>query len=119
MLTSQTVARDLPRLRRYARALTGSQASGDAYVTATLEALAEDPSGLTGEDGLTIGLYRAFTKIWNSVNGKTNRKTEVSTASDEHIVNIAPSPGRPSCSSRWRTSRSKTPPQYWASILPR
>ena len=92
MLTSQTVARDLPRLRRYARALTGSQASGDAYVTAALEALAEDPRSLTGEDGATIALYRAFTKIWNSVNRKTLRKTEMSTVPDEHIVRIAPLP---------------------------
>ena len=43
MPTSQAVAQHLPFLRRYARALTGSQASGDAYVAATLEALIEDP----------------------------------------------------------------------------
>ena len=37
------VAANLPYLRRYARALTGSQASGDAFVRATLEAaLADD-----------------------------------------------------------------------------
>ncbi len=35
---SKTVAQHLPLLRRYARALTGDQASGDAYVAATLEA---------------------------------------------------------------------------------
>jgi DNA-directed RNA polymerase specialized sigma24 family protein len=34
MLTSQSVKDHLPVLRRYARALTGSQASGDSYVTA-------------------------------------------------------------------------------------
>jgi CheY-like chemotaxis protein len=44
--TSQAVAQHLPYLRRYARALTGSQSSGDAYVAATLEALVEDPSVL-------------------------------------------------------------------------
>jgi len=38
MLKSQTVTQDVPFLRRYARALTGSQTSGDAYVAATLEA---------------------------------------------------------------------------------
>ncbi|HEY5080689.1 MAG TPA: response regulator [Bauldia sp.] len=92
MLTSQTVTQDLPRLRRYARALSGSQASGDAYVIATLEALAEDPGALDSEDGTTIALYRAFTKVWNSVNGKTIRKIEVATVSDEHIIRIAPLP---------------------------
>ena len=42
MSTSQAVAQHLPYLRRYARALSGSQASGDAYVAATLEALVQD-----------------------------------------------------------------------------
>src|SRR6516165_4936314 len=37
--TSQAVLQHLPSLRRYARALTGSQASGDAYVVATVESL--------------------------------------------------------------------------------
>src|SRR5690606_22642850 len=34
----------LPYLRRYARAVTGSQTSGDAYVAAVLEALIADVS---------------------------------------------------------------------------
>ena len=37
------IARELPYLRRYARALTGSQKSGDAYAAATLEAMLDDP----------------------------------------------------------------------------
>ena len=51
MSTSQAVAQHLPFLRRYARALTGSQHSGDAYVAAALEALIEDPSVLDGPAG--------------------------------------------------------------------
>ena len=39
MLTSQSVGEHLPMLRRYARALTGSQKSGDSYVAAALEAM--------------------------------------------------------------------------------
>ena len=42
MTRSQLVAEHLPLLRRYARALTGNQASGDAYVGAMLEALLQD-----------------------------------------------------------------------------
>lgn len=64
---SQTVARHLPFLRRYARALTGSKSSGDAYVTAVLEALFEDPDSLPPDGDPRIDLYRTFTKIWNSV----------------------------------------------------
>jgi len=64
---SQTVTQDLPFLRRYARALTGSQTSGDAYVTATLEAVVADPSALDDAAGSRVALFRLFTKIWSSV----------------------------------------------------
>ena len=43
MSLSHEIASHLPFLRRYARALAGSQASGDAYVRATLEAIVESP----------------------------------------------------------------------------
>src|SRR5437588_444838 len=64
---SQAVAQHLPYLRRYARALTGNQTSGDAYVKTTLEALIEDPSVLDQGASTRVALYRLFTKIWNSV----------------------------------------------------
>ena len=67
MSTSQAVAQHLPFLRRYARALSGNQHSGDAYVAAALEALIEDPSVLNGSSGPRVALYKLFTKIWNSV----------------------------------------------------
>jgi 16S rRNA C1402 (ribose-2'-O) methylase RsmI len=47
MSRSQLVAENLPLLRRYARALTGNQSSGDAYVGAMLEALATACNGNT------------------------------------------------------------------------
>ncbi len=67
MLKSQAVAQYLPFLRRYARALAGSQASGDAYVSAALEALIEDPKAIDNSAGPRVALYRLFTKIWGSV----------------------------------------------------
>lgn len=65
------VAHHLPYLRRYARALTGSQSSGDAYVAATLEAMIKEPSILGETDKPKVALFRCFTAIWNSlpVNG--------------------------------------------------
>jgi DNA-directed RNA polymerase specialized sigma24 family protein len=39
---SERIAHELPYLRRYARALTGTQRTGDAYAVATLEAIIED-----------------------------------------------------------------------------
>jgi CheY-like chemotaxis protein len=64
---SSAIAQYLPFLRRYARALTGSQASGDAYVAATLEALITDRSVIDDERGARVALYHLFTKIWSSV----------------------------------------------------
>jgi DNA-directed RNA polymerase specialized sigma24 family protein len=57
----------LPYLRRYARALTGSQTSGDEYVAATLESLIKDPQPLDSEDSLRVTLYRLFSTIWSSI----------------------------------------------------
>src|SRR6202051_904547 len=67
MSRSQLVAEHLPLLRRYASALTGNQASGDAYVGAMLEALLQDQSLLDEQHGPRAGLFRLFTQIWNSV----------------------------------------------------
>ncbi|MBS9476718.1 response regulator [Ancylobacter radicis] len=67
MSTSQLVAQHLPFLRRYARALSGSQSAGDAYVTALLETLIADPSTLDREVEPRVALYRLLTRLWNSV----------------------------------------------------
>ena len=42
--TTAEISKALPYLRRYARALTGSQSSGDNYAAATLEAVLADRS---------------------------------------------------------------------------
>src|SRR6266576_5954492 len=73
MSRSQLVAEHLPFLRRYARALTGNQASGDAYVGATLEALVEDPTVIDDTGGPRVALYRLLTKLWGSVGLNTRQ----------------------------------------------
>jgi CheY-like chemotaxis protein len=84
----------LPYLRRYARALSGSQASGDAYVAATLEALVQDPKVLDSGLSTRIALYRLFTKIWNSVsiNGKTAGAGSSTQPVERHLAQIPPKP---------------------------
>ncbi|MFD2140711.1 response regulator [Ancylobacter oerskovii] len=67
MSTSQIVAQHLPFLRRYARALSGSQTAGDAYVTALLETLIAEPGVLDNPAGPRIALYQLLTRLWNSV----------------------------------------------------
>jgi DNA-directed RNA polymerase specialized sigma24 family protein/CheY-like chemotaxis protein len=90
---SRTVAQYLPFLRRYARALTGSQASGDAYVAATLEALIADPSVIKEDGGSRVALYRLFTRIWNSIslNGPGGT-SETKLPGEQKLANITPLP---------------------------
>ena len=60
------VAAHLPFLRRYARALTGSQNTGDAFVKATLEAALADEDLAQSLRGGRVPLYCAFNKVWSS-----------------------------------------------------
>ena len=108
------VARGMPRLRRYARALTGSQAAGDAFAAATLEAivsggalllLAEASGGGASVGGISSGgisdgrtsdgrasdgrakvaLFQAFHVVWASA-----REPPVGGAPD-HVPDGGPS----------------------------
>lgn len=60
------VANQLPYLRRYARALTGSQTAGDSFVRATLEAALADEGlrAIIGEG--RPQLYHAFNRVWST-----------------------------------------------------
>ncbi|MGQ0558282.1 MAG: response regulator [Sphingosinicella sp.] len=58
----------LPFLRRYARALTGSQVHGDNFVRAALEAIVAAPEAFPREVDPRLGLYRTFHAIWSSAN---------------------------------------------------
>jgi DNA-directed RNA polymerase specialized sigma24 family protein len=60
------IGENLPYLRRYARALTGSQQSGDHYAAATLEAILADPAQFDGDMPPKVALFRAFHVIWAS-----------------------------------------------------
>jgi len=90
-VTANAIAEHLPTLRRYARALSGSQTSGDAYVAETLEALVEDPTILEGQSGVRVALYRAFTRVWNSID--LNRSGTIGSPPPErHLSEITPLP---------------------------
>ena len=60
------IAPHLPYLRRYARALTGSQTAGDAAVAATLGAIIDDRSGFTARVAPRLALYKMFQTHWRS-----------------------------------------------------
>ena len=67
MSVSTAIVPQMPYLRRFARALTGSQASGDAYAAATLEAILGGTAVLAHDLEPRAGLYRIMLKIWRSV----------------------------------------------------
>jgi CheY-like chemotaxis protein len=69
------LARNLPFLRRYARAATGSQSTGDALVRATLEAALEDQDTLEQISSSPTGLFRAFSAMWSSVDPQADTPT--------------------------------------------
>ena len=63
---SDRLAEHLPRLRRYARALTGRQQSGDAYAVATLEALVAARDEVRRAPDPRLLLFRTFHDIWET-----------------------------------------------------
>ncbi|MVA96936.1 response regulator [Nitratireductor sp. CAU 1489] len=66
MSLSTRIAPHLPLLRRYARAVTGSQTSGDAYVAAVLEALIADVSAFPDTSSDRVALYKLFSTVFGS-----------------------------------------------------
>ena len=80
----------LPYLRRYARALTGSQVSGDAYIRASLTALAEDPSQISEDLPPRQALYRFFHVIWGTTGAKLERTDDDADSPASRLQALAP-----------------------------
>ncbi len=82
---------NLPYLRRYARALTGSQDTGDTYASATLEALIEDSSIFDDSVTPRAALFRAFHLIWSSAGAPiTNGDDAMSRRAQDHMARLTP-----------------------------
>jgi CheY-like chemotaxis protein len=62
MHLAKSIAPHVPHLRRFARLLTGSQASGDASVARVLEVIAADP-GAFPELPARLGLYQCYLAV--------------------------------------------------------
>jgi CheY-like chemotaxis protein len=77
------IAAELPYLRRYARALTGSQDTGDRYSAATLEAILADRSLLATDESPRIALFRAFHTVWQTTGAPVGDRPESGGSSPE------------------------------------
>ena len=92
---SSRIAPHIPYLRRYSRALSGSQAAGDAYVAAVLEAIITNPDPFETDHDPRISLYKIFSSLWQSLdvsirNDAPARAWEERTSNNLHL--IAPLP---------------------------
>jgi CheY-like chemotaxis protein len=88
MSVSARITPHIPYLRRFARALSGSQESGDAYVVELLESFVADPQSFPTNDDARVALYRSFLKVWNSINlnNSAQRKTDFYTRNLDAIT---------------------------------
>ena len=86
MSLGQELAPHLPFLRRYARALTGSQTHGDAFVRATLEAIVAKPDEFPRDVDPRLGLYKTFHAIWSTANIEEGEEPSQSPTGAEGIA---------------------------------
>lgn len=88
---SRAIAQDLPYLRRYARALTGNQASGDAYAIAAIEAVLADPSPVLRAVSVKVGLFACFHEVWQKADSPvTAAEDRLAVAAQQHMARLTP-----------------------------
>ena len=85
----QNLGPHLPYLRRFARALTGSQVSGDAYVRTTLEALVSGEVTIAENIQPKTSLYKAFLAIWSS-SGALLESDDSKGLSSDRVTSLTP-----------------------------
>lgn len=86
---SAQVARQLPYLRRYARALTGNQTSGDNYAVAVLESVVADPDLISGRSDTKLALFSVFHSIWSTSGSLVAEADEnLSAAAQAHMSGL-------------------------------
>ncbi len=86
------IGANLPFLRRYARALTGSRDSGDRYAAATLEAILADPAQYDAALPPKVALFRAFHVIWTSTGAamEGDEEDRLAGRAQRHLARLTP-----------------------------
>ncbi|MGF1463986.1 MAG: response regulator, partial [Maricaulaceae bacterium] len=93
MSLAAELAPHLPYLRRYARALTGSQASGDAYVRAALKALVDGAQALKTDAAPRIALFNLFNAIWSTTGAQLSAEPAgADTNAELRVLKVTPRP---------------------------
>jgi DNA-directed RNA polymerase specialized sigma24 family protein len=86
----ERLAPHLPYMRRYARALTGEQGAGDAYVRATLEAIAAGEAVLPSHLTPRVALYQVFHTIWGGTGAKLEAPADDADDASRRLLRIPP-----------------------------
>jgi CheY-like chemotaxis protein len=89
MSLSTRIAPHLPLLRRFSRAVSGSQTSGDALVAAALEAIVADPSIFPDASTDRIALYKIYTKLFSGVTLKIPEEQPLSAWESRAAANLS------------------------------
>lgn len=86
-----TIGANLPYLRRYARALTGSQTTGDRYAAATLEAILAGSAEIADLPNVKVALFHAFHMVWSSAGAPVGEPdSRLSARAQEHMAELTP-----------------------------
>ncbi|EKF18806.1 response regulator [Nitratireductor pacificus] len=95
MNLSARIAPHLPYLRRFSRAVSGSQTSGDALVAAMLEALIADVSIFPKASTDRISLFRLFTALFETLDVRVPDKVPASAWEQHALSNLSALAPRP------------------------
>ncbi len=95
---SEKIVENLKYLRRYARALLGSQQSGDMYVRMCLETLLQQRDLIADDDNLKLKLFKLFHEVYHRIGvGDTTDATRRVHAADLSVgsrLGAIPAPAR-------------------------
>jgi CheY-like chemotaxis protein len=86
----ETFAPHLPYLRRFSRALTGSQSEGDRYVRTALEALVAGETDVNEDLSPKIALYRMFLGIWSTTGAMLEHNAADQDSASDRIRRLTP-----------------------------
>ncbi|PVA08185.1 response regulator [Thalassorhabdomicrobium marinisediminis] len=88
---SAMIGSNLPFLRRYARALTGSQDKGDMYAAATLEAVLSDMDSFERSLAPKVALFKVFHTIWSGTGGALEGRDDgLAAKAQKHLARLTP-----------------------------
>jgi DNA-directed RNA polymerase specialized sigma24 family protein/CheY-like chemotaxis protein len=88
------IVQHLPYLRRYARALTGSQTVGDNYIRGCLETLLQEPGFMAAGPSVPVQLFKLFHRFARTVEVSTDEIARLADPVErrvgERLVALAP-----------------------------